>query len=327
MLRLKHIIIVVMVTTTLIVALDINLWMLGPTGAGKSATANNIGRAIGNRADFNEFGEDGGAASYTRAPQTVRFEWAGKFIAVTDTPGLLDAAGVAQDEKNIRQIVDYARNQNEVHGFILVINEQNPRLEGPVQDAIKVLVDSFGSQIMNNFGIVFTRSTTRTKEESVQWVDREAKRMLEMKLGFSIRHIPSWQGDNHPEDLAVLKVPQEQIEKNKAQSKTALLEMTRWVTTLHGIPTADAKYGEYESQQRIRLEQQRAAEEAEKARQAEIAAENANRRADEERGRAEKAEQDLKNAQQHLHHRKKKSRWRRFVEEALEVIHFANHRL
>ncbi len=68
-------------------------------------------------------------------------------VDVIDTPGLMDTAGVVEDEANLRQIIDGARRRPFLNAVIVVVNEQAPRFDDGMQSAVKLLVDSFGKQV------------------------------------------------------------------------------------------------------------------------------------------------------------------------------------
>ena len=58
---------------------------------------------------------------------------------VVDTPGLLNTNGILQDESNI---VHYVAGIEYVNGFYLVVNEQSPRFDDGMQNAVKLLVEA-----------------------------------------------------------------------------------------------------------------------------------------------------------------------------------------
>ena len=79
---------------------------------------------------------------------------------------------------------------------------------------MKLLVESFGPEILNHMGVLFTRSTRRTVEESVRFVNQQhlVPALREM-TGYPISFLPSWQVENYPKRLAngLLGVSQDQL--------------------------------------------------------------------------------------------------------------------
>eukprot|EP01035_Chromulina_nebulosa_P023649 gene23649-30667_t len=146
-----------------------------------------------------EFGESNSALSHTHEPKSVL---AGEF-RINDFPGLLDSGGVEQDEKNIRQIVEYIRPQGSTKAFILIINEQAPRFDSGMQDAIKLLYDSFGPLMLGNCGFVFTRSYGTYSHEEVQRHVQEILALFGLR-GMHASHVPFWQVNNHPDQLRLM---------------------------------------------------------------------------------------------------------------------------
>ncbi|HXK31341.1 MAG TPA: GTPase [Candidatus Paceibacterota bacterium] len=81
----------------------------------------------------------------------------GRPVKIIDTPGLCDTEGAVQDTDNLLQIVKAAKDEQSIHVFILVINEQSARFDQGCQDAVKILCDSFKKEVFDNLCIVYTR--------------------------------------------------------------------------------------------------------------------------------------------------------------------------
>ena len=86
------------------------------------------------------FQTSSGGNSFTNKP-TSWMDGTSSF-RVVDTPGLLDTNGILQDESNIENIVHYVAGIEYVNGFYLVVNEQSPRFDDGMQNAVKLLVES-----------------------------------------------------------------------------------------------------------------------------------------------------------------------------------------
>jgi hypothetical protein len=159
----------------------------------------------------------------------------------------MDNKGLEKDEENVVEIVKYLIREGFVNGFVLVVNEQAPRFDGPMQDAVKLLVDTFGPGMLHHMGILFTRSTHRTVEESVQYVKQHFVPALKAKTGYNIAFLPSWQVENHPEQLAggLLGVSQETVEKFHARNRNSVKQLKNWASAKPALDVSNTKPGQY----------------------------------------------------------------------------------
>eukprot|EP00731_Ephydatia_muelleri_P005190 Em0002g1366a len=114
-------------------------------------------------------------------------------IKLMDTPGLMDTGGVVRDEDNIAKIVQHVSTLGYVNGFILVVNEQAPRFDGGMQDAVKLLVDSFGPLCLRNFAIVYNRAFGIVSPSESAKRTAEYTEMIMNRTAIPINHLPSWQ--------------------------------------------------------------------------------------------------------------------------------------
>merc|ERR1712008_494158 len=66
-----------------------------------------------------------------------------------------DTGGVSQDEANIQKIVETVRHEGFVNALLLVVNEECPRFDDGMQNAVKLVVDSFGENSVHRLGILY----------------------------------------------------------------------------------------------------------------------------------------------------------------------------
>jgi hypothetical protein len=235
--------------------------LIGRTGDGKSASGNlmisilkhenkhkeNSLRVEQYRVEepINPFSESAGADSHTALPQSFTVDG----FRVIDTPGLMDNKGLAKDEENIVEIVKFLIREGAVNGFVLVVNEQAPRFDGPMQDAVKLLVDTFGPEMLNHMGILFTRSTHKIVEESVQYVNEHFVPALKAKIGYNISFLPSWQVENHPEKLrqGMLNVSRETVDMFHARNIESVRQLKNWASAKPALDISNTKPGKYAS--------------------------------------------------------------------------------
>lgn len=272
----------------------IKIVAVGRTGDGKSAFCNLVSRNLGSAAP--PFLESAGAGSHTHQP----LGHTSQDVTVFDTPGLMDTGGVAQDEVNIRVMVEVARAERSVSAFFLTVSEGSPRFDDGMQNAVKLLADSFGPPMLARLGIVFTNAIGRRSKEQAVRTAAEITALISGRAGVPLSHLPCWQVDCHPEELGSLGVPSEVITARAAMTDAAVVELLRWARANHPLDTSDAVIGEYE-QRRIARESALAAQAA--SREAAIqrqAAEAAQRQAAVQRQAAEQARR-AQEAAQRLH--------------------------
>eukprot|EP01004_Peranema_trichophorum_P005859 NODE_4701_length_1128_cov_11.772139_g4168_i0.p1 GENE.NODE_4701_length_1128_cov_11.772139_g4168_i0~~NODE_4701_length_1128_cov_11.772139_g4168_i0.p1 ORF type:complete len:342 (-),score=53.87 NODE_4701_length_1128_cov_11.772139_g4168_i0:101-1078(-) len=218
---------------------------VGRTGDGKSASANTVSKTIGGGEPFSE---SSGSHSHTHLPNTITI---GENILV-DYPGLLDSAGVEKDERNLTIIVDHSKQLGHINALILVINENVCRFDSGMQDALKLFVDSFGSDIISHIGILFTNSCgIVSNEESAQRL-AEITNILSDRLNLPISHFASWRIECRPEKLRNIGVSEDKIEEIRRRNDIAVGDLIRWSNSRRPLSTEDAVYGEYEERRRAR---------------------------------------------------------------------------
>jgi predicted GTPase len=127
--------------------------VVGRTGDGKSAVCFCFAKHLGLQGPT-PFEESDSLSPHTHEVSHCIL----KGIVVADTPGLMDSRGVTQDEANLKKIVDWARAAGVVHAVLFLVNEQAVRFDDGMQNAIKLLVDSFGPAMLGHVGIVFSHA-------------------------------------------------------------------------------------------------------------------------------------------------------------------------
>lgn len=222
--------------------------LMGRTGDGKSTLGNSLAEHLGvKRAPF---ATSDAAVSHTQATASILAQG----VNINDSPGLMDTMGKDEDAAKIRAIVAYLMFLGYINALILVINEQAPRCDSSLQDAIKLLLDCFGNRVVGHIGLAFTRSIgLKTAEASRAWV-RECCRLLSERTGYQVPEFPSWQLDLKPEAMALLGVPAERIEESKQRTNQALFDMLQWARTKPEMPTADMVAADYDHVRELKEE-------------------------------------------------------------------------
>ena len=221
-------------------AVKYNVAVVGRTGDGKSTLSNSIARRLG--MEHEPFSESSSALSHTHAVLRCQIDE----LELYDTPGLMDSGGVKQDETNIRSIVQELRGGSYVNAFLLVINEQAPRFDAGMQDAVKLIVDSFGPECLSHMGFVFTKALGGVSHEDARLTADQFASVISNRTHVPVAHMPAWQIDCHPERLAALGVPSERIAERAESAGIALDEMMRWAHAKPRFSTIGAEAAAYD---------------------------------------------------------------------------------
>ena len=228
--------------------------VIGRTGDGKSTLCHVMALRLGLPSeDMKIFKSSSGVSSHTHDPET----WTSKNIRLMDTPGLMDTGGVVQDEDNIAKIVQHVSALGYVNGFILVVNEQAPRFDAGMQDAVKLLVDSFGPSCLSNMGIAYTRAYGMVAPDESKQHTIEYSKMISTRIGIPIYHLASWQVGCKPEELRKIspKLTEDDIREGIMKRDNTLDEIIRWARAKNPVDTTGAVIGEYEQRKRVREEE------------------------------------------------------------------------
>jgi len=155
-------------------------------------------------------------------------------------------------KKNIRAIVETLRRWHSVSAFLLIVNERAARFDSGMQDAVKLIVDSFGSQSLARMGIFFTMASGFVNPQESQAKAAGIASLISSRTQIPLSRLPSWQGDCHPEVLARLGVPQDRITQVGDSTRTAINDMIQWAKTNPILDTTEAVIGEYEQRRLLR---------------------------------------------------------------------------
>lgn len=225
--------------------------VIGRTGDGKSTFCNLILKELFSRPARGglpeTFSESNAAKSHTHDPKACLI---GNDFMVIDFPGLMDSAGEDKDIENLKKIVNFCRTlgqQGPVRlGFIMIVNDQCPRFDSGMQNASKLLYDSFGPKMLANSCIVFTRSFSLNKSEESR---QKTKDIVSTMVSRGIQvggHTPCWQVNSRPEDLADMGVSDDIIMKHHTRNNQCVNEIARWAASLLEIDVSNAIYAKYD---------------------------------------------------------------------------------
>ena len=160
----------------------IEVLYVGQTGTGKTTVTQVTARLYGSTVELET---SAGASSHTQ--QMIRIPLNTPFgeVCLSDGPGMMDTAGQDKDERNIRIIVNHARSLGHLHAMLLVLNEAVPRFDKAMQDIVKLLLDSFGSQILGVTGIVYTHACGLKTPTEAECKTVEIATMIAQRLGLA----------------------------------------------------------------------------------------------------------------------------------------------
>lgn len=242
-----------------------NVLVIGRTGTGKSSLCVKMAQECGVKEWPFQVSDGVFSSIHSHGPIELCLAGGGKII---DTPGLLDSQGDKQDETNIQMIVQKARQLGQVNGFVLVLNEQDPRFDSGMASAVKLLVDSFGMDCLRNMCFLYTRADGTISVEEARRKTRDILTILAGRFGERIESfppIPTYQIQCFPEKYRNQWLPAF-IESITHSSKIAIQDMIRWSNANPPVNTSNAIAGMYDHERKL-LEQR---EKAERERQEEI---------------------------------------------------------
>ena len=144
-----------------------------------------------------------------------------------------------------------------VNGFYLVVNEQSPRFDDGMQNAVKLLVDSFGPAFLNNFGIVFTRAYGKVNQEKFKLKVDDIVQLIRERTGTNISHLHTWRVGLWPEELDTKNVPDEASGISRMDItgwNQTMDDILKWACSMKPVDTRGSVIGEYELRKRAREE-------------------------------------------------------------------------
>jgi ABC-type oligopeptide transport system ATPase subunit len=284
-----------------------NIFVIGCTGDGKSATANQLIRVLEPGTSKMPFSESASATSHTHAVKEYSVEWQGVQMVIHDTPGLMDSKGVEQDEVNIAKIVEAAREKGEISALVLVLNEKAKRFNSGMQAAVKLFFDAFGPECFNVMGIAYTHADGNISLDEAQDHAISVAELLESRTGTEIEHVPCWQLENHPEAVlqnqhmqkimkkaGLLEALKEELEAGTIQACGDLL---RWARTNTPLKTSAAKVSTYEYREQQKNMEKAKAETEKRLQEETKLKKEAEAKAEEAAKQQKKAEDEIKDLQ------------------------------
>ena len=225
--------------------MPVEVLFVGQTGTGKTTVTQLMARQYGSLVELET---SAGACSHTqqmtRTPlSTDNFG----DVGLSDGPGLMDTGGQAKDEKNIRIIVDHAKSLRHLHAMLLVLNEMSPYFDKAMQDIVKLLVDSFGSQVLEVMGIVYTHACGLKTHAEAERKTTEIAAIIAERLGLSAPpRLPFWRLECIPQHLERIGAPAEHVAVLERNRDSSIEDILRWSSSRKPISTGAAVYGEYE---------------------------------------------------------------------------------
>jgi calcineurin-like phosphoesterase family protein len=162
-------------------------------------------------------------------------------IQITDTAGFLKN-GVSS-EQILRSIVE----QVLFYALIIVINSQDAPRDYKhyyhIWDAVKVIVDLFGNTVLDHVGILFTHAHHSQPDRANRNTNQIRDRIAQSTSYLIIGHVPSWEIDTYPEQLAEIGASPLYIQKRTFEVNVALEDIVRWIRMQPPCITANAVYG------------------------------------------------------------------------------------
>jgi hypothetical protein len=125
-----------------------------------------------------------------------------------------------------------------------------------MQNATKAMIDSFGPQLLAHSCVVFSRADGRISLAEARARTDEISSLIASRAGIAtMPHVPCFQAEMHPENLAHIGVPVERINALRDKVADTLRgDLMRWVRTLSpALSTSTAVAAMYDDR-RARLE-------------------------------------------------------------------------
>lgn len=197
-----------------------NIHLCSYTGSGKSSLGNAILANLGCFENPFNISSD----VHSQGETTIIFTH--ESIKIFDHCGLSDSK--QRDEELMKNSIKAFKSESSMNALLLVLNEQIPRFDNSMQDALKLIVDSLGVDVLKYTGIVFTRCFGNIKKESARKTSEQISNILCTRIGIKPIVLPFWQVDLFPEQLQAIGVPEYKIIEKQNERNQTLSEIIRW---------------------------------------------------------------------------------------------------
>ena len=214
---------------------------LGHTGHGKSQLCNFIIKDLNN----SKFKVSSGFDSQTAESQCVLFNRKINNevfqLELIDTAGCGDTA--KEDEENFKKLIDKLKEKKYVDLFLLVFNFQEPRIDGPTREYIKLIANTFTpTEFYNHLAIIFTHFPENPTED-----DKKMKIMKTEKIIDLIKQIIGLNDDQAKYPLYIYELDTKKYNDNfilKFQETidSMLIKMKENINKIGSVNTENIKY-------------------------------------------------------------------------------------
>ncbi|KAL6053857.1 hypothetical protein QOT17_017718 [Balamuthia mandrillaris] len=213
---------------------------LSSTGVGKSTLGNTI-------TGHNHFNVSSDPSSETKETIGKDGVFKGLPIHFIDSPGINDSDGM--DSQHIHKLVVYLRSLQAIHGVLIALNYQDPRLSSSLKDMLKLFCYIFrSSQFPRSVGFIFTHSF-RTREEVKQRKQQEVTDVFKQMLAAAGMTVPP------QEELIPCFFLDNNDTAPTAQNEEELTRLKDWIASLSPLRTdllnhADPQFEKIEEETR-----------------------------------------------------------------------------
>jgi len=129
---------------------------------------------------------DGSAGqSATQETSVYQFDIGSTRVRLIDTPGIGDTGGVEQDNKNMVDILRILRNYSKLHGILILLKPNAPRLTVMFRFCIKQLLTHLHRNAANNivFGFTNTRGSNYMPGDTFKPLEALLEEYMEVGMG------------------------------------------------------------------------------------------------------------------------------------------------
>lgn len=234
---------------------DSYLIMIGRTGDGKSTFCNLFHKELNDLTTMpTTFSEGSGVLSHTHHIKSLQ----SKDCFIVDMPGLLDTNGSQEDSQNLNHIVKYIKGLSRFGklriGIILILNACAVRLDMGMKNAIRLLFETFGSVMLQNAGVVFTRVMKIGNTVEEDRLRNNVSEFLNSLASSGIRvprFLPSWFVNSHPNSLRDIGVPEDVVKSHHLRNSKSVHDIYRWVSSLQSVDVGSLEVAQSELQREL----------------------------------------------------------------------------